>query len=65
MNKLQKMLAIALYIFVQVFILGMLYSLFSIDFGVYDKIKIIQIGMIIMLELFIAIVTIEMLKEVK
>ena len=62
MNKLQKMLAITLYIFVQVFILGMLYSLFSIDFGVYDKIKVIQIGMIIMLELFIAIVTIEMLK---
>ena len=62
MNKLQKMLAITLYIFVQVFILGMLYSLFSIDFGVYDKIKVIQIGMIIMLELFIAIITIEMLK---
>lgn len=62
MNKLQKMLVITLYIFVQVFILGLLYSLCSIDFGVYDRIKVIQIGMLIMLELFIAIVTIEMLK---
>ena len=62
MNKLQKMLAITLYIFVQVFILGLLYSLCSIDFGAYDRIKVIQIGMIIMLELFITIVTIEMLK---
>lgn len=65
MTKMQKVLAITLYIFVQVFVLGMLYSLCSIDFGVYDRIKFIQIGMLIMLELFIAIVTLEMLKEVK
>lgn len=65
MTKMQKVLAITLYIFVQVFVLGMLYSLCSIDFEVYDRIKFIQIGMLIMLELFIAIVTLEMLKEVK
>ena len=63
MNKLQKALAITLYIFVQIFLLGMLYSMFTTYFGTINNIKLVPIGMIIMLELFIAIVTIEMLKE--
>ena len=62
MNKLQKILAIALYVFVQIFLLGMMYSLCTTYFGGNDNIKLVRIGMIIMLELFIAIVTIEMLK---
>lgn len=62
MNKLQKVLAVSLYIFVQVFLLGMLYSLCTTYFGGNDNIKLVPIGMIIMLELFIAIITIEMLK---
>ena len=62
MNKLQKMLAITLYIFVQVFLLGMVYSMCTTYFGGNDNIKLVPIGMIIMLELFIAIITIEMLK---
>lgn len=63
MNKLQKALAITLYIFVQIFLLGMLYSMITTYFGAINNIKLVPIGMIIMLELFIAIVTIEMLKE--
>ena len=63
MNKLQKALAIILYIFVQIFLLGMLYSMFTTYFGAINNIKLIPIGMISMLELFIVIVTIEMLKE--
>ncbi len=62
MNKLQKILAIALYVFVQIFLLGMMYSLCTTYFGGNDNIKLVPVGMIIMLELFIAIVTIEMLK---
>ena len=62
MNKLQKILAITLYIFVQVFLLGMVYSMCTTYFGGNDNIKLVPIGMIIMLELFIAIITIEMLK---
>ena len=62
MNKLQKVLAITLYIFVQVFLLGMVYSMCTTYFGGNDNIKLVPIGMIIMLELFIAIITIEMLK---
>ena len=65
MNKLQKILAITLYIFVQVFLLGMIYSMFTSYFGGNDNIKLVPIGMIIMLELFIVIVTIEMLKGTK
>ena len=63
MNKLQKALAITLYIFVQIFLLGMLYSMFTTYFGVINNIKLVPIGMIIILELFIAIITIEMLKD--
>ena len=62
MNKLQKMLAVTLYIFVQVFLLGMVYSMCTTYFGGNDNIKLVPIGMIVMLELFIAIITIEMLK---
>ena len=62
MNKVQKVLAIALYAFVQVFLLGMVYSMCTTYFGGNDNIKLVPIGMIIMLELFIAIITIEMLK---
>ena len=62
MNKLQKALAITLYIFIQIFLLGLLYSLFTTDFGALNNIKLAPIGLIIMLELFIIIVTIEMLK---
>lgn len=63
MNKLQKALAITLYIFVQIFLLGMLYSMFTTYFGAINNLKFLVIGTIIMLELLIAIVTIEMLKE--
>ena len=62
MNKLQKVLAISLYIFIQIFLLGMVYSMCTTYFGGNDNIKLVPIGMIIMLELFIAIITIEMLK---
>ena len=62
MNKLQKVLAISLYIFIQIFLLGMIYSMCTTYFGGNDNIKLVPIGMIIMLELFIAIITIEMLK---
>ena len=62
MNKLQKLLAISLYIFIQIFLLGMIYSMCTTYFGGNDNIKLVPIGMIIMLELFIAIITIEMLK---
>ena len=65
MNKLQKVLAISLYIFIQIFLLGMIYSMCTTYFGGNDNIKLVPIGMIIMLELFIAITTIEMLKELK
>lgn len=63
MNKLQKALAITLYIFVQISLLGMLYSIFTTYFGALNNIKLVPVGLIIMLELFIAIGTIEMLKE--
>ncbi len=62
MNKLQKVLAISLYIFIQIFLLGMIYSMCTTYFGGNDNIKLVPIGMIIMLELFIASITIEMLK---
>lgn len=63
MNKLQKALMITLYIFVQIFLLGILYVMFTTYLGALNNIKLLPMGLIIMLELFIAIITIEMLKE--